>query len=269
MISRYRRRILELGRAGLLSGVLVLGSSCQAPRAGAPPLPPSEENASSQQWMLVLNGEAAPDAPSSNEPESPPLPAESKGPAEAPAPASDLVGTSNAPPLEASAYLLQPDDEIEIQVYREPELSGIFRLNPEGAIRHPLLGSIPLAGMTAADAENHIRERLARDYLVNPRVILKLHSSHNSQIVILGEVKKPGIYPLRVGETMTLLQAIANAGGFTDLASPNRVYIMRRTPEGRQTTLRVPVGNLLKSKGRQRDPKLEPNDVIKVDQVVF
>lgn len=177
-----------------------------------------------------------------------------------------------APPAVAGIpleYLLQPGDEIDIQVYREPELSGVFQISPEGEIRHPLLGTVPLGRQTVKEAEAALTARLAKDYLVNPRVILKMVSTQSSQIVLLGEVKKPGVYPLPFGSSMTLLQAIAGAGGFTELASPDRVRIVRRTPDGHQTTLRVRVSDLLRSKGGKKDIPLEPNDVITVDQVLF
>lgn len=176
-----------------------------------------------------------------------------------------------APPavVPPNEYILQSGDEIDIQVYREPELSGTFRINPSGEIRHSLAGAIPMANKTVKEAEEYFTKRLAKDYLVHPRVIIKVVSAQSSQIVVLGEVEKPGVYPFPFGDRMTLLQAIADAGGFTELASPDRVKIVRRTPDGRQTTLRVRVSDLLGGKGKQQDIPLEPNDVINVPQVVF
>jgi protein involved in polysaccharide export with SLBB domain len=168
----------------------------------------------------------------------------------------------------ADEYVLQPGDEVEVQVYREPELSGSFQLKSSGQIRHPLIGSVGLAGKTVKKAEAYFTKRLADGYLVRPRVIIKLVSTQSSQIVLLGEVKEPGVYPLPVGEQMTLLQAIAGAGGFTELASPDRVRIVRKGKDGKQTTLRVRVSNLLGG-GRQKDIPLKPNDVIMVPEVVF
>lgn len=180
------------------------------------------------------------------------------------APATDAEASAPAP-----AYVLQAGDEIDIQVYREPELSGAFQINPAGEIRHSLVGSVPLAGKTVKEAEAFFTKKLDKDYLVNPRVIVKLLSTRNSQIVLMGEVEKPGVYPLPFGEPMTLLQAIASAGGFTELASPDRVRIVRRMPDGHQTTLKIRVSDLLGGKGRQQDIPLEPNDVIMVPEVVF
>lgn len=179
------------------------------------------------------------------------------------APAAD---TTTAPVPE---HVLQPGDEIDVQIYREPDLSGTFRLSPAGEIRHSLAGTIPLAGKTIAEAEGELTRRLNEDFLVNPRVIIKLVSTQSSQIVLLGEVKKPGVYPLAYGETITLLQAVAGAGGFTELASPDRVRIVRRGPDGQQVTIPVRVSDLLKGKRGQRDIPLEPNDVIMVPEVLF
>lgn len=175
----------------------------------------------------------------------------------------DAVSGATAEPV------LQVGDEIEIQVYREPELSGTFKINPAGEIRHSLAGSIPMAGKTIAEAEAFFTRKLAQDYLVDPRVIVKLLSTQSSQIVLMGEVVKPGVYPLPFGETTTLLQAIAGAGGFTELASPDRVRILRRLPDGHQTTLKIRVSDLLGGKGKQRDIPLEPNDVVMVPEVFF
>ena len=179
---------------------------------------------------------------------------------------------ADAPPETAAAapgqYVLQPGDEIDIQIYREPELSGTFRIGADGDIRHSLAGGVAMAGKTVKEAEADFTRRLAKDYLVNPRIIIQIVSSQSSQIVLLGEVAKPGVYPLPGGESRTLLQAIAEAGGFTELASPDRVRIVRKTPDGKQTTLKVRVSDLLGG-GRQQDVPLEPNDVIMVPEVVF
>ena len=193
-----------------------------------------------------------------------------KSAAEKPASAKRPSDTEPAPAAAASdAYVLQAGDEIEIQVYREPELSGTFKLNAAGEIRHSLAGAVPMAGKTVEEAEADFTQRLAKDYLVNPRVIVRLASTQSSQVVVLGEVAKPGVYPLPFGEKMTLLQAIAGAGGFTELASPDRVSLVRRRPDGGQTTLKIRVSDLLGGKGKQPDVPLEPNDVIMVPQVFF
>ncbi len=165
-------------------------------------------------------------------------------------------------------YVLQPGDEIDIQVYQEPELSGTFRLSPAGEIRHPLLGTVPLGGRSVGDAEAGITVRLGEKYLVYPRVVLKVVNAQGSQIVVLGEVKSPGVYPVPIGQKTTLLQAIARAGGFTPLSSLDRVRIVRQA-NGQSTSLRVRVSEILAGRGAQQDIPLEPNDVIVVPEIIF
>ena len=224
------------------------GRGCFAGRRKGRPLQGRNEKARRREAKTeAVAGNAA-------EPEPAPAPAESRAANGAPA---------------VDAHVLQPGDEIDVQVYREPELSGTFKLNAAGEIRHSLIGVVPLAGQTVEAAEAEIMRRLGKDYLVNPRVIVKLASTQGSQVVVLGEVRKPGVYPLPFGEKMTLLQAIAGAGGFTDLASPDRVSLVRRLPDGGQTTLKIRVSDLLGGRGKQPDLPLEPNDVIMVPQVFF
>ncbi|HMP72066.1 MAG TPA: polysaccharide biosynthesis/export family protein [Kiritimatiellia bacterium] len=170
--------------------------------------------------------------------------------------------------LSEQDYVLRPGDQIDVQVFREPSFSGDFQINPEGAIRHPLLGSLTMAGMTVADAEARLITLLAADYLVNPRVVIRVTTARGHQFVLLGEVRSPGVYPLGVGESVTLLQAIANAGGFTELASPDRVRIVRRN-NGETITMRVRVSDLLSGRGREEDIPLQPNDVITVPEILF
>ncbi len=166
----------------------------------------------------------------------------------------------------AEGYILRAGDQVSIDVFREPDLSGTFRLEASGAIRHPLFGVVEISGYTAAEAEARITDLLSKRYLVNPRVMIRVVSSQSSQVVILGEVKMPGVHAIPFDKPMTLLQAIGQAGGFTDLASINRVLITRSV-EGRQKKMRVQVSRIID--GKEPDTRLEPNDVITVPQTLF
>ncbi len=166
----------------------------------------------------------------------------------------------------AEGYILRAGDQVSIDVFREPDLSGTFRLEASGAIRHPLFGVVEISGYTAAEAEARITDLLSKRYLVNPRVMIRVVSSQSSQVVILGEVKAPGVHAIPFDKPMTLLQAIGQAGGFTDLASINRVLITRSV-EGRQKKMRVQVSRIID--GKEPDTRLEPNDVITVPQTLF
>jgi len=177
-----------------------------------------------------------------------------------------MIVASEIPSGVSNEYILRPGDQVSMEVFREPNLSGTFRLDPTGSIRHPVFGTIAIAGMTAADAERQLTALLADRYLVNPRVMISVVASQASQIVILGEVKKPGVHAIPFDKPMSLLQAVAEAGGFTDLASINRVQIVRGR-DGRQKKIRVRISRIMD--GSEPDFRLEPNDVIMVPQTVF
>ena len=166
---------------------------------------------------------------------------------------------------------LEPGDTITIEVFREAEMSGAFRLNQDGNLRHPVMGSIALGGLTVEQAENHVRQQMGENFLVNPQVILRLDRVERSatwQVLMIGEVRKPGVLSIPAGERLTLLEAIAKSGGFTPKASANRVRVVRNE-NGKQSTLRVRVASLLAGRGNHRDIALKPDDVITVPEVWF
>lgn len=165
-----------------------------------------------------------------------------------------------------TGYRLQSGDQLDLQIYREPQLSGIFRVDEHGFIRHPLCGPVEFSGLTLKEAEMRFEKVLGDKYLVNPNVILSIESAQSSHVVLLGEVANPGVHPVPFGESITLLQAIAEAGGFTDLASVDRVTVTR-TIDGKETSVRARVSRMIS--GKEPDMKLQSNDVIMVPQVIF
>jgi protein involved in polysaccharide export with SLBB domain len=162
-------------------------------------------------------------------------------------------------------YRLSPGDRIDLQIYRETEISGAFGVTEAGAVRHPLCGAVPVAGLTVAEAEEKFESILGERYLVNPRVTIAVVSASSEHVVVLGEVAKPGMHDIPFGGSLTLLQAIAAAGGFSDLASVNRVTVHRQgNPDG---AIRVRVSRLID--GDEQDLVLGPNDVIMVPKIRF
>lgn len=163
---------------------------------------------------------------------------------------------------------LQPGDSVQIDVFREPELSGTFKIQNDGNLRHPLLTQLQLSGLTPEDAEGVVRERLGEKYLINPRVSLRVADSPSRQVLIIGEVRKSGAVAYPLGEPLFLLEAIALAGGFTDKASPNRVRVVR-VVDGRSIQIRVHVGDVLSGKESGGNVRLLPGDVITVPEIWF
>jgi polysaccharide export outer membrane protein len=123
-----------------------------------------------------------------------------------------------------SAYMIGPEDILEIVVWKNQTLSKVVTVLPDGKISLPLVGDIQAAGATAIQLKEEITERLKPYYREFPEVSVIVQQV-NSHIYIIGEVPRPGRYVVKSGTTV--LQAIALAGGLTQFASPNKIMLLR------------------------------------------
>ena len=128
-----------------------------------------------------------------------------------------------APPAAPPEYVLGSNDKLRVIVFGEDQLSGEFSVGADGRIAFPLIGSIQAGGRPPTEVQETIAAALRSGYVRDPRVsveVLKFRPFY-----ILGEVQKPGEYPFSTG--MTVLKAVATAGGFSYRANTRRVYIRR------------------------------------------
>ena len=130
-----------------------------------------------------------------------------------------------------SEYRLGSDDVIEVFVWKEPELTTTAAVRPDGRISLPLAGELEARGKTANELQQEITAKLSQ-YVVKPVVNVMVKQVNSLKISVLGEVRKPDVY--RIKSRVTVLDAIAMAGGFTDLARPNKVIVLRNSPAGPQ-----------------------------------
>ncbi len=182
--------------------------------------------------------------------------------------ASDL-SAADAGAEDIRRYRIGPGDVLLIQVRGESDLTGEFKVSPDGLLLYAYLGRVPVAGYSVAAVESNLTALLAKDYLVDPKVYVQVRSSVLRRVLIFGEVKSPGMYEVPVGERFSILQAIAKAGGPTELAATDRVRIVRRSEAGKERAIRVNVTDLLRGDPKATDVELRPNDVIIVPQTVF
>ena len=167
------------------------------------------------------------------------------------APGSDLPPLPNTPP---GPYRLGVDDQVRVITFGQDSLTGQFRVNDRGEIAIPLLGSVPADGLTTVELEHAIEKRLAdKKILIDPSVSVEILSYR--PIFILGEVTKPGQYPYQPG--MTVLTAVAVAGGFTYRAQTDEASILRKI-DGHTVEGRVP-----------RGADVLPGDVITIFERIF
>ncbi len=154
------------------------------------------------------------------------------------------------------SYRVGPRDVLEIQVYQVAELSGAHEVGDNGLITLPLIGAVQAGGSTVLDIQNDVRTRLGQDYLQNPQVTVTVKTYNSQRVTIDGAVEKPGVIPL-TGQ-MTLLQAVATAGGLTEMASSELVVF--RQIDGNKTMASFDLDAV--RTGRAQDPVLQSGDVV-------
>ncbi len=169
---------------------------------------------------------------------------------------------------DAKEYRISELDVLHIAVYREEDLKKTVRVSQNGCISFPLLGKLEVAGKTVSDVEEHIADLLGSDYLVNPQVTVFINEYSKKKVYILGRVAQPGPYEFTPEKQLTVLQAIAQAGGFHRLAAKNRTKIVR-VENGREISIPVNVSDVTEHGRKSKDIYLEPNDIIVVPEVRF
>src|SRR2546421_3179654 len=146
-----------------------------------------------------------------------------------------------------SGYQLSVDDQIAVEVFGEDDLRTAVRVNTEGAVSLPLLGSVKLAGLTLNQAAARLTELYGKDYLVNPKVNVMLIGYAKRRFAVLGQVNRPGSYEMPEGSPggIDVLEAIAIAGGYTRTPAPERISGKRR-----DQILRVDAKRLARAGGK-------------------
>lgn len=129
-----------------------------------------------------------------------------------------------------TGFLLGPEDELEITVWGNKDLTRATVIRPDGLISMPIIGDVQAAGLTADALAQRIAERLRQYLATNPSVSVSVKTINSYSVYVLGEVTKPGKFQLK--SYVTVLQAISMAGGFTDYAKKNKLQVVRVTENG-------------------------------------
>jgi polysaccharide export outer membrane protein len=152
-----------------------------------------------------------------------------------------------------SSYTLGTGDSVNISIFNQEDLSGTYALDGDGRFSMPLIGMVDAEGLTPAELEQVLIDKLKPDYLVNPRIYVQVMNYR--PYYLMGEVRGTGAFPYQAG--MTYLTAIAKAGGFTYRAKQDHVYVIRADdPEQNEIKLDI-------------DEKVQPGDIIRVDERMF
>lgn len=178
------------------------------------------------------------------------------------------------PPLVESAvtqgeYRIGVDDDLDVNVWKNPELSMKVRVRPDGKISMPLIGDVPAADMTSAELALSVSQKLT-NFIKNPQVTVIVSNPSSSDFLrrvrVTGAVKNPQSIAFRDG--MTVLDLVLLAGGLNDFASGNRATLFRKV-DGTTKAYPVKLDDLINKGDVDTNYALQPSDIVSVPERVF
>jgi polysaccharide export outer membrane protein len=163
--------------------------------------------------------------------------------------------------VDKKTYVIGENDLLEVDVWKDKEISRTVPVRPDGKISLPLIGEIQASGMTPLQLQDDIAQRL-KSFLANPEVTVIVTDPRSHHFNIVGQIAKPGEYAL--SQSMTVLDAISVAGGFRDFAKETKIYVLRTKPDGSQERLPFNYKDAIKGKKPENNVVLKPGDTIVV-----
>lgn len=171
-------------------------------------------------------------------------------------------GTPDAPTVASveSGYRIAPMDTVSVKVFKMPDLSGDYEVDLTGQVSLPLIGNVMAADLTTAQLDDSLTSKLGEKYLQNPDVSVGLKSSSRRSVTIDGAVNRAGAFP--VNGPLTLMQAVALAGGTSPEANARRVAIFR-TIGGKRQAAAFDLTSI--RRGEEEDPQIYAGDIVVID----
>ena len=157
-------------------------------------------------------------------------------------------------------YIVGDSDVIRVNVWKEPEVSQTVVVRTDGNISLPLINEVKVSGMTPLQIQDLVAEKL-KAFLNSPQVTVTVIEIHSKRAFITGEVSRPGTYSLNA--QTTVLQLIAQAGGFTPFAKTDSIVVLR-TEDGRQSRLKFKYKEVIQGKKTEQNIALHPGDTVVV-----
>ena len=171
------------------------------------------------------------------------------------APASSTI------PANDTSYKIGPQDVLRVDVWKEPEIArNGLPVRPDGKISLPLLNDVQAAGLSPLELSNVISEGLKK-YMNNPQVTVTVLDINSRRVYVMGEVSRPGAFPLL--PNMTVLQALGSAGAFTQFARTKGIYVLR-TEGGKQVKYPFNYKDVIKGNHPEQNIELRSGDTIVV-----
>ena len=184
-----------------------------------------------------------------------------KKPAQPAIPAVSTDDTSAKKPATTDPnYVIGDQDVLDVSVWKEPEVSRVVPVRPDGKISLPLLNDVQAAGLTPSQLAAEITDSLKK-YVTSPQVTVIVTTINSQRVYILGEVTRPGAFPMLPG--MTVMQALSSAGGFTAFAKMKSIYVLRNE-NGKKVKYPFNYKDAINGKNSEQDIPLKAGDTIVV-----
>jgi polysaccharide export outer membrane protein len=191
-----------------------------------------------------------------------------------PALRAESAPTTKPPSKKVIVYKIRAADRLGVRIFQEEDLNSTPRVDSRGIINLPLVQELRVDGLTVTEAERLVGNAYREGrFLRNPQVTITVEDYGPREVTIGGSVKIPARYPLPLETSMTLLDLVSKAGGFTDTAKGTAVRVTRIQPDGSVTTLVFDVESILRGRkdARAEDSSLalEPNDIVYVPERII
>lgn len=172
---------------------------------------------------------------------------------------------TTAPEMKAATtdpnYVIGAEDLLAISVWKEPDLSRSVPVRPDGKISLPLIDDVKAEGLTPKQLEAELTRRFS-NFIASPQVSVIVADVRSRTFSIMGEVNRPGAFPLR--QKLTVLEALAAAGGFKDFAKTKKVYVLRLNADGSRVKLPFNYDRVIKGEDPSQNIELQTHDTIVV-----
>jgi polysaccharide export outer membrane protein len=180
---------------------------------------------------------------------------------------TDTPVATPTPPPSTSIYRIGPEDKLTISVWKNEEISQTVVVRPYGMITLPLLNDVKAAGLTPEELRDMLIDEL-QDYINHVELSVIINEIHSLKYAVLGEVSNPARYEFK--SRLTVLEAIAAAGGLKPFAARKRIVILRQT-EGDEAVQHIPFNydQAAASNGMEGNPELQPGDIVMVPASLF
>jgi len=176
----------------------------------------------------------------------------------APAAQTAEASSTQAKPHD-NTFVIGAEDVLAVNVWKEQDVSRTVPVRSDGKISLPLAGEVIAAGLTPLQLEQSISDKL-KNYITDPQVTVIVQQINSQKFNILGQVVKPGAYPLIAATT--IVDAISIAGGFRDFAKKKGIYILRKDASGAETRIPFNYQDFIKGKNTSQNIAIQPHDTI-------